>query len=151
MIKVVKVVSILFFAGCISRVVAEDRVPSTVTALWSDFDPQKAPLAIEVVREWEKDGTAYRYVTFHIETFKGQPARMAAFYAFPKGAEKLPGLLHLHGGGQRAFLHEVEFYAQRGYACLSINWGGREMEEAKEGDPNTDWGARSADRPHRIR
>ena len=28
-----------------------------------------------------------------------------------------------------------------GYACLSINWGGREMENAKEGDPNTDWGA----------
>ena len=55
--------------------------------------------------------------------------------------KKLPGLLHLHGGGQRAFLKEVEFYAKRGYACLSINWGGREMEEAKAGDPNTDWGA----------
>lgn len=66
---------------------------------------------------------------------------MAAFYAFPKGAKKTPALLHLHGGGQRAFLHEVEFYAKRGYPCLSINWGGREMENAKDGDPNTDWGA----------
>ena len=66
---------------------------------------------------------------------------MAGFYGFPKDAKKLPGLLHLHGGGQRAFLHEVEFYARRGYACLSINWGGREMENAQEGDPNTDWGA----------
>ena len=41
-------------------------------------------------------------------------------------------------GGQRAFQHEVEYYAKRGYACLSINWGGREMEDAKPGDPNTD-------------
>ncbi len=51
------------------------------------------------------------------------------------GSEKTAGLLHLHGGGQRAFLSEVEFYARRGYACVSINWGGREMEDAKEGDP----------------
>ena len=66
---------------------------------------------------------------------------MAAFYALPRGAKKVPRLLHLHGGGQRAFRHEVEFYAKRGSTCLSINWGGREMEDAKPGDPNTDWGA----------
>ena len=118
-----------------------DDVPKTVKELFADFDPRKDPLDSKVVREWEKDGIVYRYVTFHIGTFKHKPARMAAFYAFPMGVENLPGLLHLHGGGQRAFLHEVEFYAKRGYACLSINWGGREMEEAKEGDPNTDWGA----------
>ncbi|MGE0606595.1 MAG: alpha/beta hydrolase family protein [Pirellulales bacterium] len=115
--------------------------PGTVEELWADFDPQQDPLDANIVRGWEQDGIVYRYVTYHIGTFKGKPARMAAFLAFPKVAKKLPGLLHLHGGGQRAFLHEVEFYAKRGYACLSINWGGREMENAKDGDPNTDWGA----------
>lgn len=119
----------------------EPKAPATVKELFADFDPRKDPLDTKVVREWEKDGIIYRYVTFHIGTFKGKPARMAAFYAFPKGAKKTAALLHLHGGGQRAFLHEVEFYAKRGYPCLSINWGGREMEEAKDGDPNTDWGA----------
>ena len=94
-----------------------------------------------MVREWEESGTVYRSVTYHVGTFKGKPARVAAFFGFPKGAQKVPGLLHLHGGGQRAFLKEVEFYAKRGYACLSVNWGGREMENAKAGDPNTDWGA----------
>lgn len=39
--------------------------------------------------------------TFHVGTFKGKPARMAAFYAFPKGAKKAAALLHLHGGGHR--------------------------------------------------
>ena len=119
----------------------EPKAPATVKELFADFDPRKDPLDAKLVREWEKDGIVYRYVTFHIGTFKGKPARMAAFYAFPKNGKDLPALLHMHGGGQRAFLHEVEFYAKRGYACLSVNWGGREMEEAKEGDPNTDWGA----------
>lgn len=120
---------------------AEPKATGTVEALWADFDPRHEALDVQVVREWEKDGIVYRYVTYDIGSFKGQPARMAAFFGFPKGASKLPGLLHLHGGGQRAFLHEVEFYAKRGYACLSINWGGREMENTQDGDPNTNWGA----------
>lgn len=119
----------------------EPNAPSTVEELFADFDPRQEELTAHVVREWDQDGILYRYVTYHIGTFKGKPARMAAFFGFPKGAKDLPGLLHLHGGGQRAFLHEVEFYAKRGYACLSINWGGRDMEDAKDGEPNTDWGA----------
>jgi dienelactone hydrolase len=124
-----------------SAIAAAQEPPRTVEALFADFDPRKEALDTEVVREWEKDGVVYRYVTYHVGTFKGKPARMAAFFGFPQGGRNLPGLLHLHGGGQRAFQHEVEYYAKRGYACLSINWGGREMEDAKPGDPNTDWGA----------
>ncbi len=129
-----------YLVGCIGLVCA-DEVPKTVEELFAGFDPRKDPLAAQVVREWEEDGIVYRYVTFHIGVFKGKPARMAAYFGFPKVDGKLPGLLHLHGGGQRAFLHEVQFYAQRGYACLSINWGGRAMEESLDGEPNTDWGA----------
>ena len=104
--------------------------------------PRKDVLDTKVVQEWEQDGIVYRYVTYHIGNFKGKPARMAAFFGFPKGEQEVARLCcKSHGGGQRAFLNEVEFYAKRGYACLSINWGGREMENAKDGDPNTDWGA----------
>lgn len=120
---------------------SNSNAPSTVQELFADFDPRREPLDTKLIRQWEEDQIIYRYVTFHIGIFKNKPARMAAFYAFPKGATRQPALLHLHGGGQRAFLHEVEFYAKRGYPCLSINWGGREMEEAIAGDPNTDWGA----------
>jgi dienelactone hydrolase len=138
------VLNILIGISCLLPTVIradETKGPATARELWADFDPRKDELDAQVVREWEKDGIVYRYVTFHIGTFKGTPARMAAFFGFPKGAKKLPGLVHIHGGGQRAFLNEVEFYATRGYACLSINWGGREMENAQAGDPNTDWGA----------
>lgn len=120
---------------------AEPTAPTSVEALFANFDPRQDPLETRLVRQWEQEGVVYRYVTFHVGTFLDKPARLAAFYAFPQGAKKQPALLHLHGGGQRAFLHEVEFYAKQGYPCLSLNWGGREMEEAQPGDPNTDWGA----------
>ena len=120
---------------------AEDKAPASVEALWADIDPGAEPLDVRSVRQWEEDGLLLGYVTFHVGTFKGRAARIAAFYGRSRGGRKLPGLLHLHGGGQRAFLHEVKYYARRGYACLSINWGGREMEGARPGDPNTDWGA----------
>ena len=120
---------------------AEEDAPGSVQALWAEMDPAAEPLDVRIVRQWEEDDLVLSYVTFHIGTFKTRAARIAAFYGYPRGVARLPGLLHLHGGGQRAFLHEVRYYARRGYACLSINWGGREMEGAMPGEPNTDWGA----------
>lgn len=67
---------------------AEPKSPATVKELFTDFDPRKDPLDAKVIREWEKDGIVFRNVTYHVGTFKGKPARMAAFYGFPKGAKK---------------------------------------------------------------
>ena len=117
------------------------KVPQNVAELWAGYDPRKEPLRTEVVREWQEDEVKVRYVRYFIGSFKGKPAWMAAFYATPKGGKKLPGVLHMHGGGQRANLHLVKYHARRGYAALSVNWGGRPMEDAKAGEANTDWGA----------
>ena len=115
--------------------------PQSVEQLWAGYDPQAEPLDVRVVREWQEDGLTLRYVVYSIGTFRGKPARMAAFYGFPTGGKKLPAVMHMHGGGQCAFLQIVKRYAKRGYATLSVNWGGRTMEGAKPDDPNTDWGA----------
>lgn len=126
------------------------EVPQSVTELWADFDPRRDPLETEVIREFEENGIVVRHVRFLVGHFKGKPARMTAIYAFPKSAaDKLPAVMHIHGGGQRAFLHEVKLLALRGYAALSVNWGGsgngkppmNSVEGAMPGDPNTDWGA----------
>jgi dienelactone hydrolase len=120
---------------------ADESHPTTVTALWKDFDPRSDPLEAETIREWTSDGAVLRVVRFRIGTFKGQPARMAAFYGFPSGSQqKHPAIMHIHGGGQRADLAEVACLVARGYAVLSVNWGGREMEGAQPGEANTDWG-----------
>ncbi len=127
--------------GMAAKIPGDAEVPGDVESLWADYDPRREPLDAKVVRQWDRDGITFQYVIFTIGKFHQKRSRMAAFYGFRPGRQRLPGLLHLHGGGQRAFLHAVEYYARRGYACLSINWGGREMEHAERNDPNTDWGA----------
>lgn len=131
---------------------AAEDIPQSVEQLWADFDPRRDPLETEVIREFQEDGAVIRHVRFVIGTFKGQTARMTAIYGIPPGAtgqnEKLPAVMHIHGGGQRAFLSEIKLLTSRGYAALSVNWGGsagqspfNSVEGAQPGDPNTDWGA----------
>jgi len=129
---------------------AANGVPQSVVELWADFDPRKDPLEVEVIREWKEDGGVFRHMRYFIGTFKGKPARMAAVYGFPEGAkEKLPAVMHIHGGGQRGSVSEVKLLVARGYAALSVNWGGsgtgkapfNTCEKSEPGDPNTDWGA----------
>ena len=109
--------------------------------MWQGFDPLRDPLDTELVREWKEGDATYRYVVFTIGAFKGQKSRVAAFYGFPTSDKKLPAVMHLHGGGQRAFIKTVKDAVTYGYAGLSLNWGGREMEDAKPGDKNTDYNA----------
>lgn len=120
--------------------------PKSVTELWADFDPRQDPLATELIREWTSDGMVLRHVRFLVGTFKGKPARMTAIYGFPERTkQKLPAVVHIHGGGGRATLDEVTAMVGHGYAALSVNWGGGQiinaLEGAQPGDPNTDWGA----------
>jgi hypothetical protein len=133
----------------IHRLFAADAVPQSVQELWADFDPRKDPLEVEVIREWREDGVVFRHVRYLIGHFKGGPARMAAIYGFPEAAkEKLPAVMHIHGGGQRASVSEVKLMVLLGYAALSVNWGGsgtgkapfNSPEGAQPGDPNTEWG-----------
>ena len=118
------------------------KAARTLSDLWDDYDPAAEPLHATTVREWRDGPVVCRHVTYRVGTFKGKASTMAAFYAFPAERDgRLPALLHLHGGGQRANLPTVTFAALNGYAALSINWGAKPMPEARPGDPNTDWGA----------
>ena len=125
------------------------KVPLTVEELWDGFDPRKEPLETEVLKEWEQDGAVCRIVRYRVGVFKGEPAVVAAFYAFPKGGTKLPALVELHGGGQSASLGSVVKWAQRGYAALSLNWGGNRMLVGQEpwSGPQTEWGKLDATHP----
>jgi cephalosporin-C deacetylase-like acetyl esterase len=128
----------------------DGQAPTNLDALWGDYDPRKEPLEAEVTKEWEQDGIVCRVIRYRVGIFKGQSATVAAFYAFPKGATALPGLMHIHGGGQSANLATVVTDAKRGYASLSLNWGGNKMTfaDGKIYDGlNTDWGALDATHP----
>lgn len=126
-------------------------IPLTLDQLWEGFaDLDKTtPLEAEILREWEQDGVVCRVVRYQVGVFKGAPSKVAAFYAFPKGGTKLPAILEMHGGGQSASLNSVVTYAKRGYASISINWGGNKMSLGQEtwNGPQTDWGKLDATHP----
>lgn len=126
----------------------DGTVPTTLDQLWDGFDPRREPLNVEVCREGDVDGITCRVVRIDIGTFKGQVSKLALLYAFPKGASGLPGLLQIHGGGQSVSLDGAIADARRGYASISINWGGNRPNlgrlQAGYDGPNTDWGALDA-------
>ena len=104
--------------------------PQTFRELWQGYDPTTEPLDVQVVHEWQANGITTQLLTYHIGTFKGRPSRMGAYYAFPQDAEgKIPAILQMHGGGQRAQRQTVETAAANGYACIAINWGAKPMAD----------------------
>jgi dienelactone hydrolase len=113
--------------------------PRTVDELWTGFDPRALPLESEVAQEWKRDNLTIRRIYYTSEISSGHKVRVIGYYGFPAQPGKMPGILHIHGGGQTATREYVEYWAKRGYAALSINWGGYPLEQ----DPaqgNTDWG-----------
>ena len=123
--------------------------PQTLAELWAGFDPHREPIEAEILTSWDQDGILCHVVRYQVGVFKGAPSRVAAFYATPASANRVPAVIHIHGGGQSASLDVVTRYARLGYACLSLNWGGNRMR-LKDGDwdgPQTDWGRLDATHP----
>ncbi|NNM88716.1 MAG: hypothetical protein HKL95_09380 [Phycisphaerae bacterium] len=119
------------------------NAPKTLAQLWAGYDPMREPLHVQVEKQWTQDGIVCRIVRYEVGVFKGKPAMMAAIYGYPKGEQHLPGLVQCHGGGQAANLNAVLANAERGYACISLNWDGNQMglNNVAYHGPNTDWGA----------
>jgi len=103
----------------------DNRAPQTLEELWAGFDPQAEPLDVEILKEWEEDGVVLQVLRYRIGIFKGQKAMMAGVYGYPKDGTDLPGLLQIHGGGQYANYNACLTNGRRGYATISISWGGR--------------------------
>ena len=127
-------------------VMAGGTAPNSFSEAWAGYDPTVEPLNVEVMREWTEGDITLRAVRYDIGTFttpygNTQVSKMAGFYGFPTGATNAPAILQIHGGGGRATLNEVRYAANNGYACLSQNWLGKELEGAAPGEPNTEWGS----------
>ena len=80
----------------------DGKAPQTFDELWQGYDPRAEPLEVEVLKEWEEDDVIMKVLRYRIGVFNGKKAMMAAIYGYPKGAENLPGLVQIHGGGQFA-------------------------------------------------
>ena len=69
-------------------------------------------------------------------THEGSKVRVYALSGVPEGKTRLPGVLHVHGGGQTVNPQWLRFWNDRGYAALTFNWGGVWPGREKF----TDWG-----------
>ena len=80
---------------------------------------------VEVVKAWDEGDTHLETVYFTGELFEGEKTRIFGHFGCPRRVEgKVPGILHIHGGGQTAGLDWPRFWAKRGYACLSFDFCG---------------------------
>ncbi len=98
---------------------------TTIEGLWAGFDPRALPLDVEVVKAWDEGDVRLETVYFTGEVFDGEKVRVFGHFGRPRAAKgKVPGVLHVHGGGQTAGLDWPRFWAKRGYACLSFDFCG---------------------------
>jgi dipeptidyl aminopeptidase/acylaminoacyl peptidase len=74
-------------------------------------------------------------------TQQGLKVRVYAISSAPIGKKSLPGVLHIHGGGQTVSPGWLRFWNDRGYAALTFNWGG----EWPGRDKFTNWGKLTQD------
>lgn len=136
-----RAILVLVLLANVGRISAQD-IPQSVVQTWAHFDPRSESLATEVIRESIEDGIVLRHVRYVVGTFGSKTTTVAAFYAFPEGGKQLPGIVQIHGGGQRALPETARFWASHGYATVAVNWG--EYVIGKRDDPNTDWAGISA-------
>ena len=111
-------------------------VYDTPAKLWRDFDPQSPDLDVESIKKWEENGASFEKLRFTSEREAGGKVRVFAIRGAPLEGARLPGILHIHGGGQTASLEWVRYWAKRGYVSVTFDytgpWAGRQEY--------TDWG-----------
>ena len=116
--------------------------PQNARELWAGCDPRVEPLEIVVAKSWDEGAIHFEQLAFTGETWEGEKVRVFAYRGAPTNGARLPGMLHLHGGGQTASLDWVRYWAGRGYACVSHDFCGAGPGRAPE--LVTQWGAAPA-------
>jgi dienelactone hydrolase len=103
----------------------EPSAIDSIDKLWDGFDPRALPLEVEVIKAWDEGDVHLETIYFTGEIFEGEKTRIFGQIGRPRtAAGKMPGILHIHGGGQSAGLHWPRFWAARGYGCLSFDFCG---------------------------
>jgi len=136
--------------GEVPRLTDPANAPQTIEEIWSDYErhyDKHNPLEAKVHKTWERnDGrVVVNWVQLTVGTFQGKKALVCGYWAYPKGAKNLPGIVMFHGGPQTAGEEGAVNWARLGYACFHPNHNDNvEMHGEAKGLPNTDWSAANA-------
>jgi len=97
----------------------------TPAALWHGYDPEALPLDVEVLRSWQEGDVNYQKLRFTGEVQGGVKTRVLAIQGAPAKVKRLPGVLHIHGGGQTASMEWLRYWTSRGYVAVTFDFCGQ--------------------------
>src|SRR4051812_7923899 len=116
---------------------AERGAFATPLEVWDAYDPNALSLDVESLKSWTEGEAHYEKLRFTSEVADGVKVRVFALRGAPAiGERPLPGILHIHGGGQTASLDWVRFWCKRGYVAVSYDFCGPWADRREV----TDWG-----------
>ncbi len=98
---------ICFAAGLLresERAFAQAPILDTPEKLWRDFRVDSPELEIKTIRSWQENGSDFETLRFTAEREPEGRVRVFAIRGAPSTGGHLPGILHIHGGGQTASL-----------------------------------------------
>jgi len=115
--------------ACLASVSCAEEAPTakieSIDQLWAGYDPRSLPLEVETIKSWDEGDIHLETIYFTGEVFAGEKTRVFGYLGRPRDVQgRIPGVLHIHGGGQTAYLDWPRFWARRGYACLSFDFCG---------------------------
>lgn len=92
---------------------------------WSAFGQATTIVETRDISEDLIDGAILRRLRFLSHQIDEKPLWVYAVYGRPEGTpRKVPGLVHVHGNNQTACVQHTRYFASRGYALISFDWGG---------------------------
>ena len=135
--------------GEVPRLTDPAAVPRTLEEIWTGYEQhydKNNPLEAKIHKTWEVAGdVVVNWVQLTVGTFQGKKAIVCGYWAYPKDAKDLPGIVMFHGGPQTASEGGAVDWARLGYACFHPNHNDKvKMGGEAEGLPNTDWSAANA-------
>ena len=129
-------VSLCWLACCLQSRGDEVAEIASPADLWRGYDPVALPLEVTSLEKWEEPGGSFEKLRFTAEEVEGGKVRVFAITGAPPAGPPRPGILHIHGGGQKASLDWLRFWTTRGYACVTYDFCGQWENRAEF----TDWG-----------
>ncbi|MFO0947742.1 MAG: hypothetical protein U1D30_17770 [Planctomycetota bacterium] len=135
--RILLMMGAILAAGAFPSVAHADEIAITSPEdLWRDFDPEALPLELEKTERLPVSEHRIDKIRFTGEIVDDVKVRVFGYLGVPDAGKKVPGILHIHGGGQTASVEWVKFWNERGYACVSIDFCGPWAERTEY----TAWG-----------
>ncbi len=79
----------------------------------------------QTMKTYARGSVQVEELYYQSRPYKGKPVKIFGYLCYPKGAQSLPAILLVHGGGGSASLGRASLWAKRGYTVFAIDLPGK--------------------------